>query len=68
MFEDNELMVRRGKKAFIKVDNSDELYGRTDFIFTKKGNINYVYKVNKKILHRLFYIAILKLNRFKFYD
>lgn len=56
------------KKAIVKVNTSDELYGRTDFEFTKKGNVNFVYKVNRKILHRLFYIAILKLNRFKFYS
>lgn len=53
------------KKAVIKV-NTDDMYGRTDFIFTKKGHVNYVYNVNKKKMHRLFYEAIRKLDFLKF--
>lgn len=54
------------KKAFVKVNTTD-MYGRTDFEFGKKGNINYVYKVNKKKMHECFFRAIKKLDDFKFY-
>lgn len=54
------------KKAIVKVNTTD-MYGRTDFEFTKKGHINYVYKVNKKKMHDCFFKAIKKLDRFKFY-
>ncbi len=54
------------KKAKVIVNTTD-MYGRTDFEFTKKGHINYVYKVNKKKMHECFYRAIKKLDRFKFY-
>ncbi len=54
------------KKCVIKVNTTD-MYGRTDFEFTKKGHINFVYKVNKKKMHECFYRAIKKLDRFKFY-
>ena len=54
------------KKAKVNV-NIDDMYGRTDFEFTKKGHVNYVYKVNKKKRHECFYRAIKKLDRFKFY-
>jgi len=55
----------RAKRAIVKV-NVDDMYGRTDFIFTKKGHVNYVYKVNKKKMHELFYDAIKKLDFLKF--
>ena len=54
------------KKAKVNV-NIDDMYGRTDFEFTKKGHVNYVYKVKKKKMHECFYRAIKKLDRFKFY-
>lgn len=54
------------KKATIKVNTTD-MYGRTDFEFTKKGHINYVYKVNKKKMHACFFRAIKKLDNLKFY-
>lgn len=54
------------KKAIIKVNTTD-MYGRTDFEFTKKGHIDYVYKVNKKKMHECFFKAVKKLDRFKFY-
>jgi len=54
------------KKATIKVNTTD-MYGRTDFEFTKKGHINYVYKVNKKKMHACFFKAIKKLDNLKFY-
>lgn len=55
------------KKAVVKVNTTD-MYGRTDFTFTKKGHINFVYKVNKKKMHNCFFRAINKLERFKFYE
>ncbi len=55
------------KKAKIIVNTTD-MYGRTDFEFTKKGNVNYVYKVNKKKMHECFYRAVNKLERFRFYN
>lgn len=54
------------KKCVINV-NTDDMYGRTDFTFTKKGHINYVYKVNKKKMHQCFFRAIKKLDDFRFY-
>lgn len=55
------------KKAKVNVNTTD-MYGRTDFVFTKKGHVNYVYKVNKKKMHDCFFRAIKKLDRFKFYN
>ncbi len=54
------------KKAKVHVNTTD-MYGRTDFEFTKKGHVNYVYKINKKKMHECFFRAIKKLNHFKFY-
>ena len=54
------------KKAKVKVNTTD-MYGRTDFEFTKKGHVNYVYKINKKKMHACFFKAIKKLDNFKFY-
>lgn len=53
------------KKAKVLVNTTD-MYGRTDFIFTKKGNVNFVYKVNKKKMHECFFRAIKKLDWLKF--
>ena len=55
------------KKAEVKVNVTD-MYGRTDFEFTRSGHVNYVYKVNKKKMHECFFKAIKKLDRFKFYE
>ena len=54
------------KKAKVIVNTTD-MYGRTDFEFVKSGNVNYVYKVNKKKMHDCFFRAIKKLDKFKFY-
>ena len=54
------------KKAKVLVNTTD-MYGRTDFEFTKHGNVNYAYKINKKKMHECFFRAIKKLDRFKFY-
>ena len=54
------------KKAIVHV-NTTGMYGRTDFEFTKKGHVNFVYKVNKKKMHACFFKAIKKLDNFKFY-
>ena len=54
------------KKAKVTVNTTD-MYGRTDFEFTKKGHINYAYKLNKKKMHECFFRAIKKLDMFKFY-
>lgn len=56
----------RTKRAYMKINTTDEP-GRTDFIFNKKGNVEYVYKVNKKALHKHFFDAIKKMDRFKIY-
>lgn len=55
------------KKAIVKVDTLD-MYGKTEFIFSKKGRVNYAYKVNKKKMHKCFFRAIKKLDNFKFYN
>ena len=57
----------KSKKAIIKVD-TNEMYGRTNFVFTKNGHIDYVYKLNKKKMHECFFKAIKKLDKFKFYE
>ncbi|MBQ8615797.1 MAG: nucleoside hydrolase, partial [Clostridia bacterium] len=54
------------KKAIVEVDTKD-IYGRTNFIFTKKGHVNYAYKVNRKKFKECFHRAIKKLDGFKFY-
>lgn len=54
------------KKAILTVDTID-MYGRTDFKFCHRGNVNYVYKLNKKKMHQYFYSAIKKLDFLKFY-
>ncbi len=52
------------KRAFVEVDVGDELPGKTTFTFSKKGNIEYAYKVNRKKFHALYFTAIKKLTRF----
>ena len=52
------------KRAFVEVDVGDELPGKTTFTFSKKGNIEYAYKVNRKKFHALYFNAIRKLTRF----
>lgn len=54
------------KKATLAVNTTD-MYGRTDFTFTKKGHVNLVYAVKKKKMHEYFFNAIKKMDRFKFY-
>ena len=55
------------KKATINVNTTD-MYGRTDFTFTKKGHVNFIYKVNKKKMHKCFFRAIQKLDDLKLYE
>ena len=55
------------KNATVVVNTTD-MYGKTEFIFNKKGHISYVYKVNRKKMHQYFFNAIKKLDRFKFYN
>lgn len=55
------------KKAKINVNTTD-MYGRTDFEFNRNGNVNYVYKINKKRMHSCFFRAIKKLDYLKFYN
>ncbi len=55
------------KKAFVTVD-LDEIPGRTFFNFNRKGNVEYVYKVNRKKIHKYYFKAVEKLDRFKIYD
>ncbi len=54
------------KKAQFFVNTTD-MPGRTDVKFTKKGNVNFVVKVNRKKLHEFYFTAVRKLERFKFY-
>lgn len=55
------------KKSFFEVD-LDKQPGKTTITFNKKGNINFVYKVNRKKMHKYFFDAVKKLDRFKFYN
>ena len=53
------------KKAFFDVDTNEQP-GKTTITFSRKGNINYAYKVNRKNLHKAFIRAIKKLDWIKF--
>ena len=55
------------KKAIVNVD-AEDMCGKTEFIFTPKGHVNYAYKINKKKMHECFFRAIKKLDRFEFYN
>ena len=59
--------IFKSKKCFISVD-TDEILGRTFIEFNKRGNINYVYKVNRKKMHKAYFNAVRKMSRFKFYN
>lgn len=52
------------KKCFVEVD-ADANPGKTTITFSKKGNVNFVYKVNRKKMHECFYKAIKKLDSLK---
>jgi len=54
------------KKCFFTINTTD-MPGRTDVEFSRKGNIEIVVKVNKKKIHKYYYNAVKKLDRFKFY-
>ena len=58
--------IFKTKRSFFDVDLGDQP-GKTVVTFNKKGNVNYAYKVNRKLLHKDFFNAIRKLDRFKFY-
>ncbi len=53
------------KKAKVFVNTTD-LPGQTNIQFNKKGNVNYVYKVNKKKMHKYFFNAIRKMGQHRF--
>jgi len=53
------------KKAHFEVD-LDEQPGKTTITFKKSGEINYAYKVNRKKLHKLYFEAVRKMDKFKF--
>lgn len=55
------------KRTFFEVNKLD-MPGKTTITFNRKGNVNYAYKVNRKKLHKLFFAAIKKMDRFKFYS
>lgn len=55
------------KRAYVDVNTTD-MPGKTTFNFNKRGNVEYVYKVNRKKMHKFYFDAVAKLNRFKFYD
>lgn len=55
------------KKCFFTVNTTDEP-GKTLIEFSRHGNINYAYKVNKKKLHKIYFNAVKKMDRFKFYE
>lgn len=42
--------------------------GMTTMEFDKNGNVDLAIKVNRKKLHKLYFAAVKKLDRFKFYD
>jgi len=52
------------KRCFVEID-TDENPGKTTMTFNKKGNVEYVYKVNRKRMHECFYKAIRKLDDLK---
>lgn len=53
------------KKAIFDINTTDAP-GKTTITFTRKGNINYAYKVNKKKLHQKFFEAIKHLDSLEF--
>lgn len=53
------------KRAFVEVDTTDKP-GKTTFTFNRNGNVEYVYKVDRKKMHNYYFSAIKKLDRFKF--
>ncbi|MBE7076471.1 MAG: hypothetical protein E7374_01090 [Clostridiales bacterium] len=54
------------KKVKLTV-NTDDMPGRTDVVFDKKGNVDFVVKVNAKKVHKYFFNAIKKLDFIKIY-
>ena len=54
------------KKAFFTVDVA-EMPGRTLIEFNKCGNVDFAYKCNRKKLHKFYFDAVKKLDKFKFY-
>ena len=55
------------KKAIMEMD-TDEQPGKTTVKYSKHGNVNFVYGVKKKAMHKIFYEAIAKMGIFKFYE
>ena len=52
------------KKCFVEID-TEEMPGKTTMTFNRKGNVEYVYKVDRKRMHECFYRAIKKLDSLK---
>ncbi len=59
--------IFKTKRCFFTVNTSDAP-GKTLVEFSRHGNIEYAYKVNRKKLHKVYFNAIKKLDRFKFYN
>lgn len=55
------------KRAFFTVDVG-EMPGKTLVEFNKRGNVNFAYKVNRKSMHKFYYNAVKKLDKFRFYE
>ncbi|MBR2969898.1 MAG: nucleoside hydrolase [Clostridia bacterium] len=55
------------KRARFVVD-TDEAPGKTTIKYDKKGNVDFVYKVNKKKFHKLYFNAVEKMGQYKFYN
>ena len=53
------------KKCFFDINTTD-CPGKTTITFSRKGNINYAYKINKNKMHQAFYEAIKKLDHLEF--
>ncbi len=54
------------KRCFFTINTTD-MPGRTDVVFDKKGDVELVVGLNKKKIHKDYYNAVKKLERFKFY-
>ncbi len=58
--------IFKTKRSLFNVD-LDSQPGKTTVTFTRKGHIEFVYKVDRKKLHKIFFDATRKLDNFKFY-
>lgn len=58
--------IFKTKKCNIQID-CNEKPGKTNITFTKRGNVNYAYKVNRKKFHKIYFKAIEKMNDIKIF-